>query len=93
MVANDVIGALGADREVAAGALKAMIAKLHYSASGGAPLLGIDGVCIICHGSSDDRAIANALGMAAKNVRVGLNDRIVTELEMLPRSTNGDDDL
>ena len=54
------------------------------------PLLGIDGVCIICHGSSNDRAIANALGVAAQDVRVRLNEKIVAELETLPEAGEGD---
>jgi glycerol-3-phosphate acyltransferase PlsX len=64
--------------------VKGLIDKFHYSAAGGAPLLGVDGVCIICHGSSDERAMANALGLAAKVVRERLNDRIVEELAALP---------
>jgi glycerol-3-phosphate acyltransferase PlsX len=43
--------------------------------------LGIEGVCIICHGSSDDRAIKNALRVAARYAAVHLNDLIVQELE------------
>jgi glycerol-3-phosphate acyltransferase PlsX len=39
---------------------------------------------VICHGSSDDRAIANALGVAAQDVRVKLNDKIVEGLAALP---------
>jgi glycerol-3-phosphate acyltransferase PlsX len=31
---------------------------------GGAPLLGVDGICIIGHGSSDARAVFNALRVA-----------------------------
>lgn len=84
MVGKDVVAPLNAEREQAALALKGLINKFHYSAAGGAPLLGIDGVCIICHGSSDDRAIANALGVAAQDVRVRLNDRITEELATLP---------
>ena len=84
MVNQDVIGALNAERETAQAAVKALLGKYHYSAFGGAPLLGIDGVCIICHGSSKERAIANALGVAAQDVRVKLNQRIVEELEALP---------
>jgi len=84
LIGRDLIGALSAEREVASQALKAMVAKFHHSSSGGAPLLGVDGVCVICHGSSDDRAIANALGAAAQDVRVRLNDRIVEELAALP---------
>ena len=84
MVKENVIGVLSAERDAAANALKGLLAKYHYSAFGGAPLLGIEGVCIICHGSSKDRAIANALGVAAQDVRVKLNEKIVAELEALP---------
>lgn len=88
-VGHDVVAHLQAEREAAAAAMKAMVQKYHYSAFGGAPLLGIEGVCIICHGSSNDRAIANALGVAAQDVRVRLNERIVEELQGLPQS-NGE---
>ncbi len=84
MVGRDVVGALSAERELAAQAVKTLVGKFHYSTFGGAPLLGVDGVCVICHGSSDERAIANALGVAAQDVRVRLNDRIVEELAALP---------
>lgn len=84
LVARDVVGVLGAERALAGQALSKLIDKFHYSAAGGAPLLGIDGVCIICHGSSDERAIANALAAAAQDVREKLNDHIVEELAGLP---------
>jgi glycerol-3-phosphate acyltransferase PlsX len=84
LVSQDVIGALSTERDKAVAAVKTLLGRYHYSAFGGAPLLGIDGVCIICHGSSRDRAIANALGVAAQNVRLGLNQKIVEELEALP---------
>jgi len=84
LVGHEVIAGLPNDRAAAAQALKAMVAKYHYSAFGGAPLLGVEGVCIICHGSSKDTAIANALGVAALDVRVNLNEKIVAELEGLP---------
>jgi phosphate acyltransferase len=84
MVNSDVIGSLNAEKGQAQAALKTLLGKYHYSAFGGAPLLGIDGVCIICHGSSKERAIANALGVAAQDVRVQLNQKIVEELEALP---------
>ncbi len=86
LVGQEVIGALTAEREIAGRALKGLVAKYHYSAFGGAPLLGVEGVCIICHGSSKDTAIANALGAAAQDVRVKLNEKIVAELEGLPDS-------
>ncbi len=85
-VNQDVIGVLDVERDKAMMAMKGLLGRFHYSAFGGAPLLGIDGVCIICHGSSKDRAIANALGVAAKDVRVQLNQKIVEELEALPAS-------
>ncbi len=84
IVNQEVIGALQVEREQAQLAMKALIAKYHYSAVGGAPLLGVEGVCIICHGSSKDNAIASALGVAALNVRVKLNEKIVASLDALP---------
>lgn len=84
MVGQEVIGALKQEADLAKKAIHGLVQKYHYSAFGGAPLLGVDGVCIICHGSSKDRAIANAIGVAAQDVRVKLNEKIVAELETLP---------
>ncbi|MBN9121520.1 MAG: phosphate acyltransferase PlsX [Planctomycetes bacterium] len=84
MVNQEVIAPLPHDRDAAAQAVRGLIGKYHYSAFGGAPLLGVEGVCVICHGSSKDKAIANALGVAALDVRVKLNEKIVAELEGLP---------
>jgi glycerol-3-phosphate acyltransferase PlsX len=89
MVNQEVVAPLPNDRGVAAQAVKGLVGKYHYSAFGGAPLLGVEGVCIICHGSSKDAAIANALGAAALDVRVKLNEKIVAELEALP--ANGEE--
>jgi len=89
-VQQEVVFPLTAERPAAAAALKMMAMKYHSSASGGAPLLGVDGVCIKCHGAADERAIANALTVAAQNVRVKLNERIVEELATLP--TIGDEE-
>jgi glycerol-3-phosphate acyltransferase PlsX len=84
MVTHELHKSLSAERDVAHDTLKRLIHTHDYSAYGGAPLLGIDGICIICHGSSGDRAIKNALGVAAKYARAGLNDMIVRELEAAP---------
>lgn len=81
VASQELLSALNGERDRAEQALRALGARYHYSEFGGAPLLGIDGVCIICHGSSDDRAIKNALGVAGRYVRVRLNDLIVQELE------------
>jgi len=84
LVNQEVVAPLEAERDKATAAVKGLLGKYHYSAFGGAPLLGVDGVCIICHGSSSDRAIANALGVAARSVRERLNESIVAGLEALP---------
>jgi glycerol-3-phosphate acyltransferase PlsX len=78
------LGALDAERDKARHAIQALISHYDYSATGGAPLLGIDGICIICHGSSGDRAIKNALGIAARYAKAKLNELIVQELESSP---------
>jgi glycerol-3-phosphate acyltransferase PlsX len=84
MVFNELLGALDVERQKAKQALEALVHRYDYSAFGGAPLLGIDGVCIICHGSSGERAITNALGVAANYARARLNELIVKELEASP---------
>ena len=71
-------------------AIHGLIHKHDYSAYGGAPLLGIDGICIICHGSSGDRAIKNALNVAAQYAHAGLNQKIVEELAAFP--TDGEEE-
>ena len=60
--------------------VKTIWARHDYSEYGGAPLLGVDGVCIICHGSSDARAIQNAVRVAADYVRSKLNEVILERL-------------
>jgi glycerol-3-phosphate acyltransferase PlsX len=53
---------------------------LDYSEYGGAPLLGVQGVAIICHGSSPARAIKNAIFVAVQAVRVHLTQHIAAEM-------------
>lgn len=55
-------------------------ARHDYAEYGGAPLLGVDGICIICHGASDARAIKNAIFRAGDYVSKKLNQRIVGQL-------------
>jgi glycerol-3-phosphate acyltransferase PlsX len=57
--------------------------QLDYAEYGGAPLLGIDGTCIIGHGSSSSRAIKNAIKVAARLVRINVNDHIRDDLRAL----------
>src|SRR5207302_1677093 len=91
MVAKEVLGALEAERQKGQQALQALVDHYDYSSQGGAPLLGIDGICIICHGSSGERAIKNALAVAAQYARAKLNELIVRELETSPQ-VPGDDE-
>jgi glycerol-3-phosphate acyltransferase PlsX len=84
MVTHDLNKALDVERHKAHSTLTALVHKYDYSAYGGAPLLGIDGVCIICHGSSGDRAIKNALKVASQYAAAGLNEKIVQELATAP---------
>jgi glycerol-3-phosphate acyltransferase PlsX len=86
LVAKEVLDGLGPAQGNAISALQAMASRYHYSEFGGAPLLGIDGICVICHGSSGDRAIKNALSMAASYHRRGVNQKIVAELAAAPPS-------
>ena len=51
-----------------------------YSEYGGAPLLGVKGVSIICHGRSNANAIKNAIRVAADYGRGRINERIEEEL-------------
>jgi glycerol-3-phosphate acyltransferase PlsX len=81
MAAREILESLSAERALAQHALQNLVDRYDYSSQGGALLLGIDGICIICHGSSGDKAIKNALGVAAKYAKSGINDIIVQELE------------
>lgn len=54
--------------------------RTDYAAYGGAPLLGVDGLVLICHGRSDRRAIGNALGVARRYLDAGVQRRIIAEM-------------
>ncbi len=55
--------------------------RVDYSEYGGAPLLGVRGVCIICHGRSNGNAIKNAIRVCKEFADARINQRIETELE------------
>jgi glycerol-3-phosphate acyltransferase PlsX len=54
--------------------------RLDYSEYGGAPLLGVKGVCIIGHGSSNANAIKNAIRVAAQFAETKINAKIEQEI-------------
>jgi glycerol-3-phosphate acyltransferase PlsX len=55
--------------------------RVDYTEMGGAPLLGMNGAAIICHGASPVKAIKNAVRVAAEWVRNDVNQHIKTALE------------
>ncbi len=64
--------------------------RLDYTEYGGAPLLGVRGVCIIGHGSSNDVAIYNGIRVAAEFARSGAIQRIEQEFAGHPASDAGE---
>jgi len=58
--------------------------RLDYAEYGGAPLLGLKGVCIVSHGSSNANAIKNALRVASEFASRGINEKIENGLAVLP---------
>lgn len=63
--------------------LKQLFKKNDYHEYGGAPLLGVNGVCIICHGSSEARTIRNSIRNAREYVKSGVNQAITERLAAL----------
>jgi glycerol-3-phosphate acyltransferase PlsX len=57
--------------------------KTDYAEYGGAPLLGVNGVCIICHGKSNSKAIYNAVRQAVESIQTQTNQKIREELHRL----------
>jgi len=55
--------------------------KLDYEEQGGAPLLGINGVGVICHGISSAKAIKNAISMAAQYVDSRVLEKMSLQLK------------
>jgi len=64
------------------GAMKGIRQKMDYSEYGGAPLLGVRGVCVIGHGRSNANALKNAIRVAAGLARARINERIEQELSL-----------
>jgi glycerol-3-phosphate acyltransferase PlsX len=57
--------------------IRTVMAKYDYNEYGGAPLLGVDGICIICHGASSHRGIMNAVRVARTFSKYQLNEQII----------------
>lgn len=61
-------------------ALRKFKKRVDYSEYGGAPLLGVRGVCIITHGGSNSNGIKNAIRVASEFAAARVNERIEEEL-------------
>jgi glycerol-3-phosphate acyltransferase PlsX len=66
---------------IAKGAFKAIKKKTNYEEYGGSPLLGVNGICIIAHGSSTPKAIKNAIRVAGEGIQQQINPHIVAEIK------------
>jgi len=60
--------------------VKKIYAKHDYHEYGGAPLMGVRGICMICHGSSEARTITAAIRNSITYANHGVNDKIVEAL-------------
>jgi glycerol-3-phosphate acyltransferase PlsX len=69
------VGALLAER-----ALREVRQRMDYAEYGGAPLLGVRGGVVICHGSSGERAIKNAIRSAGSLSRCGVGEEIARSI-------------
>src|SRR5262245_12402505 len=81
---QDVTDQLTHEKHLASQAFQSIAKRYSYHESGGAPLLGVDGICMICHGSSNARSIYNALRRAIAFENKRINPQIVAELAEAP---------
>jgi glycerol-3-phosphate acyltransferase PlsX len=63
--------------------LEALLRSFDYQEFGGAPLLGVNGVSIVCHGRSTSKAIASAIGEAVKMVQLQVNQSIREQIHTM----------
>jgi glycerol-3-phosphate acyltransferase PlsX len=61
-------------------AMKKIQAAHDWQEYGGAPLLGVDGYSIICHGRSEAKAIKNAIRVGKQLVKSNLNQSIIDKI-------------
>jgi glycerol-3-phosphate acyltransferase PlsX len=66
----------GREKEVWREALRVFKEHTDYATYGGALLLGVDGVCVICHGRSGSQAIVNAIRGALRFIESNINEHI-----------------
>ena len=84
-----IVGLLTADPAFDNAMLEAALGPLDSTSYGGAPLLGVKGVSIICHGNSTPRAIKNAVKVAVRAVEARMNQRIEERLTQFANPVSG----
>lgn len=65
------------------GEIPAAFAQLDYTQIGGAPLLGINGISVVCHGSSRREAVCNGLKIGVDSVNNNIVDKQLHELSRI----------
>ena len=89
-IANNIFSRVGA--ALMAPFLRRLRQSFDYAEAGGAPLLGINGVLIVCHGQSSSKAIKNAVIVAMEMVRQNICSNIKDELIVGNGRNNGEND-
>lgn len=91
-VSHFIIGLLRAEASVQKAELnlESVFRVLDYAEYGGVPLLGVDGLAIICHGGSPPKAIRNAVRVAAQAVRSHMVEDMGTELSQVHAQGSGE---
>ncbi|HLW59382.1 MAG TPA: phosphate acyltransferase PlsX [bacterium] len=69
--------------------LRALARRMDYTEYGGAPLLGVNGICIITHGSSKAKAIRNSIALAADSVHSRMVEAIRADIARLSHLSPG----
>jgi phosphate acyltransferase len=72
---NDALGEVGENQK-----MQEALRLLDWTETGGAPLLGVNGISIICHGGSPPKAIRNAVGVAVRAVESGMVSHLENQL-------------
>lgn len=88
-VAPMIVGLLRDRAELDQRVMAAAFKHLDYTEYGGAPLLGVRGISIISHGKSSDRALKNAIKVAAQAAQSRLDEHIGRRLGELPPAEVG----
>jgi len=68
---------------------KTILTKYDFNEYGGAPLLGVNGICIICHGASNYRGIMNAVRVAKDFATYRVNEKITQQLSADMETSDG----